>query len=178
MKQMRQKTIANMGDSHTLLEELLQRERSANDHDDDRHDQRRHVQAHDGGAGSVAEEHDVHDGGEDEGREHIREVADQRQDIREGRDQTRHQTHQHNLHRAEDQVLPRGDEDLAMLHIITLDRLVDGLHPQREAAHDGEPHHQVQQPAQRKAIRQRCDDALLHALLCDQGMERRLPLFL
>ena len=178
MKQMRQKTIANMGDSHTLLEELLQRERSANDHDDDRHDQRRHVQAHDGGAGSVAEEHNVHDGGEDEGREHIREVADQRQDIREGRDQTRHQTHQHNLHRAEDQVLPRGDEDLAMLHIITLDRLVDGLHPQREATHDGEPHHQVQQPAQRKAIRQRCDDALLHALLCDQGMERRLPLFL
>ena len=164
MKQMRQKTIANMGTSHTLLEELLQRERSANDHDDDRHDQRRHVQAHDGGAGSVAEEHDVHDGGEDEGREHIREVADQRQDIREGRDQTRHQTHQHNLHRAEDQVFPRGDEDLAMLHIIPLDRLVDGLHPQREAADDRDHHHDVHRNSHPRAVRQRLQDVALHAV--------------
>ena len=94
MKQMRQKTIANMGDSHTLLEELLQRERSANDHDDDRHDQRCHVQAHDGGAGSVAEEHDVHDGGEDEGRDVVGEVTHHAEisDRTSAKDGTKHAT--------------------------------------------------------------------------------------
>lgn len=52
-----------------------------------------------------------------------------------------------------------------MLDIIALDRLVDGLHPQREATDHGETHHQVEQPAQREPRGKRCNDTLLNTRL-------------
>ena len=56
---------------------FFQRKRSANNHNDQRQHQLSQVQINNGSAGLVSKEHGMHDGGERECGQHIREVPDQ-----------------------------------------------------------------------------------------------------
>ena len=58
---------------------VLDGDRSTDDHNNNRNDHRNHIHPNNPALRSVTEEDNVHNGGEDEGSQHISEVSDQSQ---------------------------------------------------------------------------------------------------
>ena len=151
---------------HQLLNQTLHGEEGANHHDKGGEDQRGPVHELDFPRVGLLKHPEMHHRGEHERRDDIAEVSDDAENVLEERNEIGDEGDEHDLHDAEDDVHGVGDEVLSLGAgaPVSLDHLVDGLHPERESADDGDDHQQVDRDGEPRAVGERLQDVALHAV--------------
>lgn len=157
-----------------VFDQGLDRDGSANDHEDAGEEEDEPVEELDSAGSLLPEETEMHEGGEDESSDIISEVSNNRENVSEVRHEVGDDGDEDDLDDAEEDVDGVGDEDAALGAgaPVALDHLVHRLHPQREPADHRDHHQQVHRDRDPRAVRQRVHDVVLH-LLRYVGEERR-----